>query len=78
MFELVCLACVCAGGSAGGGSLATDTIEDITTAISGAGLNLTASLEDDGAGNKKLVLVSSNGYGKDSPSITIVSDSDTN
>jgi len=57
---------------------ATDTIENVVTSINGAGLNMTASLEDDGAGGKKLVLVSNNAYGNDKINLAISADDDGN
>ncbi|MEW6983217.1 flagellar filament capping protein FliD [Colwelliaceae bacterium 6471] len=57
---------------------ATDTIEDVVNNINGAGLNMTASLEDDGLGNKKLVLTSLNTYGDNQIGITINNDDDGN
>ena len=57
---------------------ATDTIETVVSNINAAGLNVTASLADDGAGNKKLVLTSTNAYGSNQPSITINNDDDGN
>ena len=57
---------------------ATDTIEDVVNAINTSGLTLTATLEDDGAGNKLLVLDSGNDYPDQNISITIDSDDDGN
>lgn len=57
---------------------ATDTIEDIVTNINALGLNLTATLEDDGAGNNKLVIESANDYGDHTVSVVIDTDGDGN
>jgi flagellar hook-associated protein 2 len=54
----------------------TDTIETIVSNINAAGLELTASLEDDGSGNLYLVLDSSNEYPNNQASISIDSDDD--
>lgn len=56
--------------------LATDTIENVVTKINTNSIGVTASLEDDGAGGKKLVLESSNDYGNHKVGISIVSDDD--
>ncbi|MBE0363739.1 flagellar hook-associated protein 2 [Pseudoalteromonas ulvae UL12] len=58
--------------------LATDTIEDVVNKINANSINVTASLEDDGAGGKKLALVSTNDYGNHQVSIAIASDDDGN
>jgi len=55
---------------------ATDTIEDVVNNINSSGLNLTASLEDDGAGSNRLVITSANDYPDQNISIAIDSDSD--
>lgn len=54
----------------------TDTIETIVANINAAGLNLAATLEDNGSGGFKMVLESSNDYPNDQASIAIVSDDD--
>jgi len=55
---------------------ATDTIEDVMNAINTAGINVTASFQDDGAGNNKLTFVSANTYGNHKVSIEILTDID--
>jgi flagellar hook-associated protein 2 len=54
----------------------TDTIETIVSNINAAGLNLSATLEDDGSGTYYLVLESSNDYPDNQASISIDSDDD--
>ncbi|MDC2888299.1 flagellar filament capping protein FliD [Psychrosphaera algicola] len=54
----------------------TDTIETIVANINSAGLNLSATLEDNGSGGFKLVLESQNDYPDNKASIAIVSDDD--
>lgn len=55
---------------------ATDTIEDVVDNINAAGLNLVASLKDDGAGNQSLILTSLNDYADNDISIVINNDDD--
>lgn len=55
---------------------ATDTIEDVVDAINAAGINLTAALQDNGAGGNKLTFLSANDYGNHNVSIEILSDID--
>jgi len=55
---------------------ATDTIEDVMTAINAAGINVTATFQDDGAGNNKMTFVSTNDYGNHKVSIEILTDID--
>ncbi|WP_199608984.1 flagellar filament capping protein FliD [Flocculibacter collagenilyticus] len=55
---------------------ATDTIEDMRDKINASGLDVTASLEDDGVGGFKLVLDTGKAYGDHQISMTIDTDDD--
>ena len=55
---------------------ATDTIEDVVDAINAAGINVTAALQDNGAGGNKLTFLSANDYGNHKVSIEILTDID--